>query len=177
MMVTVAWTWASRRSNGHSVTQQSVQDDNTRYTDDGNNRTMMANTVASKAGGVYGKFKIRKRGRMISTNLTREGKGRRRAEGEATHNIEILFHWRRDRRGSLQSTMTEASEGVSLCGELEGRRTRRIRTKAVGLALAILTGLLAQYRQLVRQLHDHHDAYNYRTCYGDIEWPKGCAKH
>lgn len=51
MMVTVAWTWTSRRSNGHSVTQQSVQDDNTRYTDDGNNRTIMADTVASKAGG------------------------------------------------------------------------------------------------------------------------------
>jgi hypothetical protein len=50
MMVTVAWTWTSRRSNGHSVTQQSVQDDNTRYTDDVNNRTIMADTVASKAG-------------------------------------------------------------------------------------------------------------------------------
>lgn len=49
---------------------------------------------------------------MVSTNLTREGKGRRRAEGEATHNIEILSHWRRrDRRGSLQSAMSEASEG------------------------------------------------------------------
>lgn len=34
MMVTVAWTWASRRSNGHSVTQQSVQDDCTRDRDE-----------------------------------------------------------------------------------------------------------------------------------------------
>ncbi len=34
MIVTVAWTWASRRSNEHSVTQQSVQDDCTRDRDE-----------------------------------------------------------------------------------------------------------------------------------------------
>jgi hypothetical protein len=132
MMVTVAWTWASRRSNGHSVTQQSVQDNNTRYTDDGNNRTIMADTIASKAGGFTANLRYERGDGWSTTNLTREGKGRKRAFGDATHNIEILFHWRRrDRRGSLQSAMCKASEGGRVAmwrewkgGEREGQEQK-----------------------------------------------------
>lgn len=53
---------------------------------------------------------------------------------------------------------------------MEGRRTRRTRTKPVGLALAALTHSIDN---LVRQLRDHRDAYNHRTCYGDGDGQSG----
>lgn len=63
---------------------------------------------------------------MVSTNLTREGKGRRRAEGEATHNIEILSHWRRrDRRGSLQSAMSEGCVAMWGIGREENEKDKQ----------------------------------------------------
>jgi hypothetical protein len=43
MMVTVAWTWASRRSNGHSVTQKIVQE--------GRRGTMITIKNAARVGG------------------------------------------------------------------------------------------------------------------------------
>lgn len=61
---------------------------------------------------------------MVYNKLNkREGKGRKRAFGDATHSIEILFHWRRrDRRGSLRSAMSKASEGgcVAMWREWKG---------------------------------------------------------
>ncbi|KAG8669305.1 hypothetical protein FPOAC1_008696 [Fusarium poae] len=76
MMVTVAWTWASRRSNGHSVTQKIVQE--------GRRGTMITikNAVVTEAR-IHGNIKIWEGG-VLYTFLTRGGRARGLLEKQRT---------------------------------------------------------------------------------------------